>query len=114
MCEDGCYITQMGGGIIRRIGRRAGAFFRSGRGKSGNTMRRTAITCALTVALALLSTANALANVNVTTATGGTGLSADLATNGAAPAFTTLGNIVIAEGTATDFATGTNRTLILT
>ena len=79
-------------------------------------MRRTAITCALTVALALLSTANALANVNVTTATGGTNISADVAQNGVTPAFTTLGNIVIAEtGSGKgDFGAGTNVTLILT
>src|ERR1043166_4276517 len=79
-------------------------------------MRRTAITCALTVALALLSTANALANVNVTTATGGTNISADVAQNGVTPAFTTLGNIVIAKtGSGKgDFGAGTNVTLILT
>ena len=45
--------------------------------------------------------------------TGGTN-SADKAQNGAAPAFTTLGNIVITEGANGDFATGSGVTLILT
>src|SRR6266403_737923 len=56
-----------------------------------------------------------LADVTVTEPTGGNGISADAAlnsTNGAA--FTALGNIVIAEGLSSDFAKGTNKTLILT
>src|SRR5262245_44587072 len=56
-----------------------------------------------------------LANVTITSPTGGNNLSADKAlnsTNGAA--FTALGNIVITEGLANDFAAGANQTLILT
>src|SRR3954470_6323321 len=55
------------------------------------------------------------ANVTITSPTGGNNISADKAfnsTNGAA--FTALGNIVITEGAATDFAAGNNQTLILT
>src|SRR5213075_651862 len=51
----------------------------------------------------------------ITSPTGGNNVSADKAlnsTNGAA--FTALGNIVITEGAATDFAAGNNQTLILT
>src|SRR5437667_518044 len=63
-----------------------------------------------------LCTANvAQAAVTVTSPTGGNNISADKAlnsTNGAA--FTALGNIVITEGVNTDFADGTNVTLILT
>src|SRR5436309_6632662 len=63
-----------------------------------------------------LCTANvAEAAVTVTAPTGGNNISADKAlnsTNGAA--FTALGNIVITEGVNTDFADGTNVTLILT
>ena len=54
------------------------------------------------------------AAVTVTAATGGTNISADKAQNATAPAFTTLGNIVILEGANGDFATGTGVTLILT
>src|SRR6266704_1824248 len=56
-----------------------------------------------------------LADVPVTEATGGNGISADTSfnsTNGAA--FTALGDIVITEGLTTDFAKGTNKTFILT
>ena len=55
------------------------------------------------------------AAVVITTPTGGNNVSADKAlnsTNGAA--FTALGNIVITEGAASDFAVGNNRTLTLT
>src|ERR1043166_193799 len=60
-------------------------------------------------------TPQAFADVTVTAATGGTGLSADNAQNGAAPAFTALGNIVITEpgNGKGDFAAGTGKTLIL-
>src|SRR6266480_2333075 len=54
------------------------------------------------------------AAVTVTPATGGTNISSDKAQNSAAPAFTTLGNIVILEGANGDFASGSSRTLILT
>src|SRR5207247_7812837 len=55
-------------------------------------------------------------SVIVTPASGGTTLSADKAADAASPQYTTLGNIAIAEsGSAKgDFATGTNKTLILT
>jgi hypothetical protein len=55
------------------------------------------------------------ANVVITSPTGGNNVSADKAvnsTNGAA--FTVLGNLVITEGAATDFAVGNNQTLVLT
>src|SRR5437867_1995947 len=80
-------------------------------------MRRTAIACALALGLGLLCVPlGALANVAVTAASGGTSLSADRAQNGAAPLFTTLGNIVIAEpgNSKGDIAAGANVTLILT
>src|SRR5205823_7482065 len=49
-------------------------------------------------------------------ASGGTNLSADKAANAASPQYTTLGNIVLTEsgGNKADFATGSNKTLILT
>src|SRR5207244_9041285 len=50
----------------------------------------------------------------VSAAGGGTLISADLASNGVAAAFTTLGNIVIAEQANNDFPVQTSRTLILT
>src|ERR1043166_4354169 len=77
-------------------------------------MRKIAITSVLLLGLAYFCTPKAEAAVSITAATGGTNLSADLAQNSAAPAFTTLGNIVITEGNANDFASGTSRTLILT
>src|SRR5947208_11729871 len=55
------------------------------------------------------------ADVTVTPPSAGQGISADTAfnsTNGAG--FSALGNIVITEGLITDFAPGTNKTLILT
>src|ERR1051326_3470310 len=77
-------------------------------------MRSTTIASVLAVGLALLCAPQTFAAVSVTVATGGTNLSADLATNGAAPAFTTLGNIVITETGTGDFAAQTTKTLILT
>src|SRR5438552_12555779 len=64
--------------------------------------------------LVFLSATGAQAAVSITAGTGGTSLSADKAQNATAPAFTTLGNIVILEGANGDFATGTGVTLILT
>src|SRR3989442_14083893 len=80
-------------------------------------MKRIFVPLIFTAGLTLLC-ASALANVTITTATGGTGLSADIAQNGAGPAFTTLGNIVIAEtgsgkGDIADTG-GSSKTLILT
>src|ERR1041385_7029397 len=79
-------------------------------------MSRTTVVFIFALGLPWLFTPQAFANVTVTAATGGTGLSADLATNGAAPGFTTLGNIQIQEPSNPkgDFAIGTNVTLILT
>ncbi|TSD64060.1 T9SS type A sorting domain-containing protein [Inquilinus sp. KBS0705] len=54
------------------------------------------------------------ATATITTATGGTGISADKSSGSAGAAFTTLGNIVIGSGTNTDFTTGTNVTFVLT
>src|SRR5439155_26469181 len=55
-------------------------------------------------------------SVSVTPATGGTKLYVDKAVNAASRQYTTLGNILIAESGSNkgDFATGTNKTLILT
>src|SRR5689334_9163887 len=70
---------------------------------------------ALGVALALagLGTGNACANVQVTPASGGTGLSADTAANAVSPAWTALGPITISEAANGDFSSGTNVTLVL-
>src|SRR5688572_13823358 len=80
------------------------------------SMRKiSAIRLGLVWGLIALSSAQLLANVVITSPTGGNNLPADKAmnsTNGAA--FTALGNIVIAEGVNTDFANGTSQTLILT
>src|SRR6266446_1533428 len=84
-----------------------------GRGKASSV--RYHLRSVLAVGLLSFFCQSLLANVTVTEPTGGNGISADTAlnsTNGAA--FTALGNIVIAEGLTTDFATGTNKTLILT
>src|SRR3954468_904233 len=70
---------------------------------------------ALVVGLLTFSASALLADVIVTSPTGGNNLSADKAlnsTNGAG--FTALGNIVLTEGTATDFDAGNGQTLILT
>src|SRR6185295_7507624 len=68
-----------------------------------------------TFGMAALCSGSVLADVTVTEPNGGQNISADKAvnsTNGAA--FTALGNIVITEGDATDFANGSGVTLILT
>src|ERR1041385_6620867 len=77
-------------------------------------MTRTALFSVVTSLL--LWASGARANVSVTAASGGANVSADKALNGAVPAFTTLGNIVIAEpgnSAKGDFAAGSNKTLIL-
>ena len=91
------------------------AFFASGRGRPGRTMK-IGIAITLALGLGLLCAADALANVAVTAAPGGTGLSADTAQNAVAPTFTTLGNIVISEVAKADFAdtAGVGKTLVLT
>src|SRR5690349_20035908 len=53
---------------------------------------------------------NAEGNVTITTATGGS-MSADKAANATVPVYTTLGNIVLAEGASGDFSIGINVTL---
>src|SRR5437870_10971036 len=78
-------------------------------------MNKTALRLGLFLGLMVFSTPQLLANVVITSPTGGNNIPADKAlnsTNGAA--FTALGNIVITEGVNTDFANGVNQTLILT
>src|SRR5437899_8196313 len=78
-------------------------------------MKASIIRFSLILGLIAFSSARVWANVTITSPTGGNNVSADKAlnsTNGAA--FTALGNIVITEGAATDFAVGNNQTLILT
>src|SRR6266568_4688972 len=86
---------------------------REGRGKASSM--RYHLRSVLAVGLLSFFCQSLLADVTVTEPIGGNGISADTAlnsTNGAA--FTALGNIVIAEGLSSDFAKGTNKTLILT
>src|SRR2546428_8234491 len=69
----------------------------------------------LAVGLSVFYSLQLRADVTVTSPGAGQGISADTAfnsTNGSA--FTALGNIVLTEGLTTDFAPGTNKTLILT
>src|SRR5882724_869233 len=77
---------------------------------------RPALFLTVGAALALLAFVPAAraTGVSVTAASGGSNISADTAQNGTSPAFTTLGNIVIAENATGDFSIGTNVTLILT
>jgi hypothetical protein len=78
-------------------------------------MKKKATRLALALGLIILNPPRLCANVTITSPTGGNNISCDKAlnsTNGAA--FTALGNIVITEGAATDFAAGANQTLILT
>src|SRR6185436_17167218 len=56
---------------------------------------------------------NAYAAVTLTTATGGTNISADKAANAISPQWTTLSNIVLTEASQSDFGTGINSTLAL-
>src|SRR6266705_2999632 len=78
-------------------------------------MNKTALRLGLVLGLIAFNSTQLLANVVITSPTGGNNILADKAlnsTNGAA--FTALGNIVITEGVNTDFANGTGQTLILT
>src|SRR5437870_13241940 len=78
-------------------------------------MNKTALRLGLVLGLIAFSSPQLLANVVITSPTGGNNIPADKAlnsTNGAA--FTALGNIVITEGANTDFANGVNQPLILT
>ena len=75
----------------------------------------TAFRIGLVLGLIAFGSAQLRADVTITSPVGGNNLPADKAlnsTNGAA--FSALGNIVITEGAATDFAAGNNQTLILT
>lgn len=49
------------------------------------------------------------ANVVITSASGGTGICSNTASTGSSPAFTTLGNIVISEGSNSDFSSGSDQ-----
>jgi hypothetical protein len=60
--------------------------------------------------LAFVSSASA--TVAVTTGSGGTHISADKTANATSPAYTTLGNIVISEGTNSDFATSVTQLVL--
>ncbi|HEX4373453.1 MAG TPA: hypothetical protein VHZ50_09150, partial [Puia sp.] len=73
-------------------------------------------TLVLTTVLILGLAISAMANVTVTAASGGTGISADKALNGSAGGtYTTLGNITIADNVNTDFTRNQNNvTFILT
>ncbi len=78
-------------------------------------MKTTALRLGLVLGFLMFGSPQLRAAVTVTSPTGGNNISADKAlnsTNGAA--FTALGNIVITEGAASDFAAGTNQTFILT
>lgn len=74
-------------------------------------IRKLLVTTSAVVLLAL-GAMTASATSTTTAATGGANVSADLAQNGIAPAFTTLGSIVIAENANNDFKT--SGTLVLT
>src|SRR5262245_22665332 len=78
-------------------------------------MKKTVLPIGLILGLFAASSPHLLADVIITQPTGGNNISADKAlnsTNGAA--FTALGNLVLTEGAAADFAAGNNQTLILT
>src|SRR5436190_8652500 len=82
---------------------------------SSSIMKTSILRLSLMLGLIAFSSPKLWANVTVTSATGGTNISADKAlnsTNGAA--FSALSNIVITEGAASDFGAGANQTLILT
>ena len=78
-------------------------------------MKRKLLRFALVTGALCFGLCRMLADVTVTEPLGGNDISADKSlnsTNGAA--FTALGNIVLAEGSTTDFGIGNNRTLIFT
>ena len=76
-----------------------------------NTTKHTLVACLFVLAFAFLGAGKALATVTITAANAS--ISADTAANAAVPAWTTLGTITITEQADTDFAKGTNVTLIL-
>jgi len=72
-------------------------------------------TLGLVLSLIALNPPELWAQATVTEPTGGNNVSADKALNSTSGAgFTALGNIVITEGAASDFASGANQTLFLT
>src|SRR6476620_8835483 len=80
---------------------------------TGNVTQRSRIFLS-TIALCVC-TFFGQAQVNISSATGGTAISADKAYNSAGAAFTTLGNIQLQETNSADFAiTSGTETLILT
>src|SRR5438552_18195515 len=74
-------------------------------------MKNLLVAVAAALLLAIGAT-TAAASTTTTPASGGTNVSADLAQNGIAPGFTTLGSVVIAEASNNDFRT--SGTLVLT
>ena len=78
-------------------------------------MRKLSHRVFFSIFLLLFGAGSAFAVVTITAATLGTNISADKAANATAPAWTTLGNIRVAEAVATDIpANQTGATLILT
>src|SRR5260370_10747752 len=78
-------------------------------------MKKFLLRLGMVVGLSVCICPRLLADVVVTQPTGGNNVPDDLAansTNGAA--FTALGDIVLTEGAAADFALGANQTLVLT
>ena len=75
-------------------------------------LARNLVSTIAAVALLTFGAMTAAAATTTTPASGGTNVSADLAMNGAAPAYTTLGGIVISEAAINDFKT--SGTLVLT
>src|SRR5262245_20662229 len=74
-------------------------------GSAGTRLRDASRIVAITaLGFVLLGVTGARGAVSITAATGGTTISADTAQNAAAPSFTSLGNIVIIEGAASDFS----------
>src|SRR5436189_2049416 len=80
---------------------------------SNRSMKKTLIT--LTISLGLMGAANLRAYVIVTEPTGGNDVSADKAVNSTnGTGYVSLGDIVLTEVAATDFAPGNDQTFILT
>src|SRR5438552_8690782 len=78
-------------------------------------MNKTAIRLGLVLGLIAFNSTQLLANVVITSPSGGNNVPADKALNSTnGRAFTALGNIVITEGAASDFAPGNSQTLVLT
>src|SRR5436190_22439126 len=79
-----------------------------------NIMKTTTRRLGLFIGLIACHSSIILANVTITSPTGGNNISADKALNSTnGTAFTALGSIVITEGAASDIAAGNSQTLIL-